>query len=213
MNALNGAGQLLESVRSPLFPVAQPRADTSVPPAEQLWPSLSQTEPTISAYVSTARAKSHLKCFRQVFFPLPLISKEQTAPFSTSPAACAPVMRCSEPPLQTVTQAAPAELCCPCPRAGVCAAPSSVSTLFTSWGCKEFLLRLFEQAVHWSLVHQENCCINNRITLLHFLNLCNTAFRKHFLPLIFQLGFQVPLCTVPWLNRNRKCPLFCTGWQ
>lgn len=62
------------------------------------------------------------------------------------------------------------------------------------------LLLLFEQAVDCGLVHHGTVVFNNGIALLYnnsLITLRNIKFRKHFLPLTFQLGFQVPLCTVP----------------
>lgn len=95
--------------------------------------------------------------------------------------------------------------------------PYSVSVLLTSWGSKHS----FAAFAFSASCGQQTCLRQQRndAQLCHFtcyssfINLCSVIVKKHFSPLTFQLGFQVPLCTVPWLNRNRKCPLFYAGLQ
>lgn len=143
MNVLNGAGQMLQSVRSSLFLVVQPRAVTPVPPTQQVTPRSHRRSPLFQfmSVHPTQEATSNVFCR---FYPF--LSSPRSKRLHLARGAC------SEPPPQLHK------------RLQRCTLLHSHPFHFP--GPQTVLLWLFERAVGWRAAHHANCCINNRVAPL-----------------------------------------------
>lgn len=144
-----------------------------------------------------------------IFFPC-LISKENTPPLSSSPDMCFPSCAGLSLHCRLLHKESAAEQHWDPPCSGLswhslagapctarAPAPSQSSPLS---GLQLFWRFVFGAPLAWRFCAMGKFVFNDCITLLYyqsFLNLCNITLRKCFLPLTFQLGFQVPLYTFP----------------
>lgn len=97
-------------------------------PSEGTFHQQNQTEPQAHRRahdLTEPRAKSHLERFLQLFFPLPLISKEKTPLLSKAPNVCAPSRAAASPHCRLLHKQFPCTASCRGqPLLGVCPAAS-----------------------------------------------------------------------------------------